>query len=310
LIKKKYLSNNKVKIVALIFGIMVAFTGCGNSAPVKTELKKETAKDTGSKKTKKEKVNAEQTKKPFHFVDVHGQGYDTIIDPDIPENVYDKSKYNNSDGKMKYEDSRHSSRIGIDVSYHQGNIDWKQVKAAGYDFVILRIAYRGYSQAGRLVQDSKFEEYYDGAKSAGLDVGVYFFAQAVNENEAEEEADFVLNILNGRKLELPVTYDPESILNDTARTDNVTKEQFTKNAVTFCNRINDAGYKPMIYANMLWEAFELDLTKLSDVPVWYADYETLPQTPYNYEYWQYSNEGKVPGVQGNCDLDIQIIKNE
>ena len=139
---------------------------------------------------------------------------------------------------------------------------------------------------------------------------MYFFAQAVNENEAEEEADFVLNILNGRKLELPVTYDPESILNDTARTDNVTKEQFTKNAVTFCNRINDAGYKPMIYANMLWEAFELDLTKLSDVPVWYADYETLPQTPYNYEYWQYSNEGKVPGVQGNCDLDIQIIKNE
>ena len=126
--------------------------------------------------------------------------------------------------------------------------------------------------------DQEFHRNMENAQAAGFDVGVYFFAQAVNEEEAQEEADFVLENLAGYSLQLPVVYDPESILDDEARTDNVTGEQFTKNTQIFCAAMANAGYSPMIYANMLWEAFELDLEYLSEYPLWYADYEPYPQT--------------------------------
>lgn len=90
----------------------------------------------------------------------------------------------------------------------------------------------------------------------------------------------------------------------------VSREQFTRNASAFCDRIKKAGYKPMVYANMLWEAYSLDLSALTDIPVWYADYEKLPQTPYDFDFWQYSNEGVVPGISGACDMDIQIIAGQ
>lgn len=161
---------------------------------------------------------------------------------------------------------------------------------------------------GTLNLDKRFHENIKAAQQAGLDVGVYFFSQAVNEEEAREEADFVLKHLKGYDLELPVAYDPESILYDEARTDDVTGEQFTKNAEVFCRRIRKAGYEPMIYSNMLWEAFELDLEKLSEYPVWYADYEPLPQTPYDFAMWQYTSSGKVDGIEGSVDLNIQFIE--
>ncbi len=244
----------------------------------------------------------------LHFVDVFGEEYQVEIDPGVEKHRYIAEGFVREGERLKYLDEGHTSRLGIDVSHHQGNIDWDAVAVGGYEFAILRIGYRGYGEEGILKADSKFEEYYSEAKRVGLDVGVYFFAQAVNEEEAGEEADFVLDILGGRQLDLPVTYDPESILDDEARTDNVTGEQFTKNSAAFCKRISEGGYKPMIYANMLWEAYNLELKQLKGIPLWYADYEALPQTPYNFEFWQYSNEGSVNGVEGVCDLDIQIIK--
>jgi GH25 family lysozyme M1 (1,4-beta-N-acetylmuramidase) len=197
--------------------------------------------------------------------------------------------------------------LGVDVSHHQHYIDWEKVKAQGYEFAILRIGYRGYGKTGSLNRDKEFERNLQNAHAAGLDVGVYFFAQAINEEEAREEAELVLEILNGRSLELPVVYDPESILDAEARTDNVSGEQFTKNTQVFCEIIKNAGYEPMVYSNMLWEAYELDLTQLQGIPVWYADYEPLPQTPYHFEYWQYTNEGTVDGISGGVDLNIQMM---
>lgn len=243
----------------------------------------------------------------LHFVDAFGEEYETEILPDVPKHDYDLNKFIHDGSKLSYDDEKYTYRLGIDVSYHQGNIDFSKVKAAGYDFVILRIGYRGYGKAGNIMADRKFPEYYSKAKAAGLDVGVYFFAQAINETEAEEEADFVINTLKGYDLDLPVVYDPESILDDVARTDNVSGEQFTKNTLCFCQKISDAGFDPMVYSNMLWEAFEFDMTKISNYPIWYADYEALPQTPYQFTYWQYSNEGKVDGVSGAVDVDIELI---
>lgn len=240
------------------------------------------------------------------FRDVFGEEYETTINPNIPSNPFIDDKFIHNGDMLTYDDEGYDCKLGIDVSHHQGSIDWKSVKDQGYDFAILRIGYRGYGKEGSLNRDRTFEANYENAKAAGLSVGVYFFAQAISETEAAEEADYVLNILNGRELELPVVYDPESILDDEARTDNVSAEQFTKNTKEFCKIIKDAGYTPMIYSNMLWEAFELDLEDLSDIDIWYADYEDVPQTPYNFVFWQYSNTGKVAGVRGSVDLDIWL----
>ena len=238
------------------------------------------------------------------FRDVYGVEYETQINPRIAPVPYDKSLFRHEGQKLSYDDGAYECMLGIDVSHHQGSISWNEVKDAGYDFAFLRIGYRGYGKEGSLNPDKTFASNYDKASAAGIKLGVYFFAQAVNEEEAAEEAEYVLKLLDGRSLDLPVVYDPESILDDEARTDDVDGEQFTKNTRVFCDAIRADGYTPMIYSNMLWEAFELDLEQLSDMNVWYADYEDVPQTPYDFEFWQYSNTGNVSGVSGSCDLNI------
>lgn len=244
----------------------------------------------------------------FKFVDVFGEEYETTIKVNFPKTEYDNEKFTFEDGKTNYEDEIYSSRQGIDVSNHQGYIDWEKVKGAGIDFAIIRIGYRGYAQEGTLNLDKEFQRNIKNAQAAGVDVGVYIFSQAICEEEANEEAEFVIKNLEGYELQLPVVYDPESILDAKARTDDVTGEQFTKNTIIFCEMIKDAGYEPMIYSNMLWEAFEFDMEQLNEYPFWYADYEKLPQTPYAFEMWQYSNKGKVDGISGVVDLDMQFIR--
>ena len=242
------------------------------------------------------------------FVDAHGNWYQTIVNPNIPKNPYDKNKFVSESGKMRYDDGKYTSRLGVDVSEHQGDINWQEVKNSGIDFAFIRIGYRGYGESGIIKADAKFDDNIAKAKAAGIDVGVYFFSQAINEDEAREEARFVLEHLQGRELDLPIVYDPENILDDVARTDNVTPEQFTKNTIAFNEEIKAAGYKPVIYSNMLWEAFQLDMTKLQEYPVWYADYEPKPQTPYDFIIWQYSEKSTVPGISGIADMNIQILK--
>lgn len=292
---KKWDIYSKSVVLAIIIAVVsIALIGCGGQKQ-------------HTKKKQVIKVSAAPgTPEPFSFFDVLGNEYHTQINPNAPRNKYDKTKFIKKQNKMTYQDKKLKYRLGIDVSYHQGKIDWNKVKNAGYKFVFLRIGYRGYGKEGTLNEDSMFEEYYAGAKKAGLDIGVYFFAQAINETEAREEADFVLKLLKKRKLNLPVVYDPESILEDEARTDDVTGEQFTKNTVAFCEKIKKTGYKPMIYCNMMWEAYKLDFTKIKKIPVWYADYSAQPQSPYHFSIWQYSDETKVSGVKGNCDVNIQL----
>lgn len=251
---------------------------------------------------------SKKEEKILEFVDAFGNPYKVKINPDIARKKYRDKNFSYKEGKMIYKDDKYSSRLGVDVSHHQGKIDWEKVKEDGYEFAIIRIGYRGYGTEGTLNLDNRFHENIKDAQRAGLDVGVYFFAQAINEEEALEEAEFVLKHLKGYELELPVAYDPESILYDEARTDDVTGEQFTKNAKVFCKRIRKAGYETMIYSNMLWEAYELDLKKLSDYPIWYADYEPLPQTPYDFVMWQYTSRGTVDGIDGSVDLNIQFLE--
>lgn len=258
-------------------------------------------------------LSDENEKPRLSFVDAHGQSYEVEINPEIPKHNYDLSCFKKQGNKMTYEgDPRYRARLGVDVSYHEGDLDWKAIKEEGFEFAILRIGARGYGKEGKVFLDKMFHQNIKEAKEAGLDVGVYFFSQAINEEEAKEEAEFVLANLSGYDLELPVVYDPESILDAEARTDGVSGEQFTKNTLVFCDLIEKAGFEPMIYSNMLWEAFKFDLTSLSQYPIWYADYEDLPQTPYYFSFWQYSEKGYLDALKGKegkdyLDLDIQLI---
>ena len=206
--------------------------------------------------------------KSLKFVDVFGEEYETVINPAVPGHDYDNDRFTRENYFVSYDDGYYTSRVGIDVSKHQGRINWSRVKEQGIDFAFIRIGYRGYGEEGSINLDQRFYENIEGAQAAGIDTGVYFFSQAVNEEEALEEAAFVIDSLKGYELQLPVVYDPESILDDVARTDDVSGEQFTKNAVAFCGSIRENGYDPMIYSNMLWEAFELDLTQLTEIPIW------------------------------------------
>lgn len=251
----------------------------------------------------------------FGFVDSGGGQHETRLYKNVARHNFGEGDFVANGSRMTYVGEGYTSRQGIDISHHDGKIDWQKVKSWGADFVILRVGYRGY-HSGKIRIDRRFHENIKGALDAGLEVGVYIFAQAITEEEAIEEAIFVLQEIKDYEIALPVVYDPESIPWDDARTDGVSKKQFTKNARAFCETVRDAGYKPMIYMNMLWQAFQLDLEELSEFDVWYAGYEKFPQTPYAFSFWQYSCMGIVDGInvpsKKTClvDMNIWLVKDE
>lgn len=259
-----------------------------------------------------QKQQEKEEGKKFLFRDVFGNEFKTVINPKVPEPEVKKEQFKLNGTKMTFvpESSTAGSpyymiRLGVDISRHDGEVDWKKLKKDGIEFVILRCGYRGY-QSGKLKADENFQANIKGALEAGLDVGVYIFSQAASEKEALEEAALCLEQIRGHKITLPVFYDPEIIRDDPARSDNISGEQFTKNAVAFCEAIKKAGFIPGVYSNMLWEAYEFDMSIIKDYVIWYADYEPQPQTPYNYEFWQYAE--KDGDIKAPYDMDIQVIK--
>ncbi|MDE5764007.1 MAG: glycoside hydrolase family 25 protein [Ruminococcus sp.] len=196
-----------------------------------------------------------------------------------------------------------SSKIGIDISEHQGSIDWELVKASGIDFVIIRAGYRTYG-GGIITMDNNFSANINGAEAAGLDVGVYFYSQAITPDEAIEEADAVLNAIAGKNITYPVIFDWEIISYDKARTDSVTVETLADCCVSFCERVKSAGYTPMIYQNSSTAINKLDLPRIKDYDFWVADYSSFPSFYYKYDMWQYTADGEVAGIEGPVDLNI------
>lgn len=223
---------------------------------------------------------------------------------------FDISKLHRKNYRYTYDDPNYKILHGIDVSRHEKKVNFKKVKKDGFDFVILRIAYRRYGNTGLLVKDEKFDEFFADAKAAGLKVGVYIFSQALNDEEALEEAQFIIDNLKPEDLDLPVSYDPELIGVEPARTDNLPPEVWTRNALLFCEKIREAGFNPMIYSNIYFEHVYFDLKQFQDanIPIWYADYSEFPQTPYNFAFWQYSDRGKVKGIKRfNVDHNLWFI---
>jgi len=225
----------------------------------------------------------------------------------MPLNPYDPEGFSVDErGRARYEKNGKRARGGIDVSTHQKEIDWQAVAADGVEFAMLRLGHRGYSEGG-LFLDQTFERNLRGALDAGLDVGVYFFSQAVTPEEAEEEADYVLEALGGQELAFPVAFDWESIAGDEARTDGLDGEMMTRCAAAFCKRVEDAGYRAAVYFNQTQGYLRYDLRDLTDYDLWLAEYDPAPSFYYHFDLWQYSHTGRVDGIEGDVDLDLAFF---
>lgn len=247
----------------------------------------------------------------YIFQDEEDNHYEARLLDEVPKCKYDFTNLKEiEEGRMQYSDKENGifSKLGIDVSEFQGEIDWQQVKEFGIEFVIVRLGYRAYGETGALVLDAGFEQNIEGAIEAGLEVGVYFFSQAVSDEEAKEEAEYVLEQIEPYQIEGPIVFDTEEIKLGEARTDSNTVEQYTKNCIVFCETIKEAGYEPMIYANMKWMAFHLDLEQLIAYDFWYADLQEEPQCPYDFAMWQYTEQGVVPGIESNVNMNLWFVE--
>lgn len=272
------------------------------------------AEEKGTKEKEKEKKkDSSPTKLQKKYIAAWEEWHMRDFPVNFPLHNYNW-KYLNRDeeGKLRYEgDENYMIRRGIDVSEFQGKIDWDKVKEDGIDFVFVRAGHRT-MHTGDLQRDSRAIKNLTRAKKAGLDVGAYVFSQAITKEEAREEAQLCLDVIkeSGVELTLPIVFDPEIVIEDYyARINFISGKQFTDNAVAFCEKIKKAGYTPAIYANCSTETDILDMSRLKGTTIWYADYSNVPETPYDFTFWQYSNLGWVDGIpETETDLNVWFIK--
>ena len=222
-------------------------------------------------------------------------------------------------GRLVYDGRAFKTRFGIDVSAYQNRasgesktIDWDAVRDDGVDFVMVRVGYRGTGQAGTLNQDEFYAQNIDGAMAAGLETGVYFFAQAITVEEAIEEADYVISLLEDHEISGPVAYDWE--MHDSSyRVYGTSPEMATACAIAFCERIKEAGYTPMIYAGQYVSYIKYDQGAISQYLSWYPEYKSdkseklYPTFYYQMDYWQFSSNCYVNGIGGRVDGNLQFI---
>ena len=227
----------------------------------------------------------------------------------IPGNPYSAEDFVVAGGFLTYAGDA-PSYVGVDVSSYQGEIDWPRVARAGVEFAIIRLGLRGYTEGG-LFEDSCFSQNIEGALAAGLDVGVYFFSQAVSEAEAREEARFVLERLEGYEITYPVVFDWERQNYPDSRTRLTDGETQTACAAAFCQAIEQAGYLPMVYFSPSKAYDELDLARLLQWPFWLAHYtEDWQATSFRYQFamWQYTSQGTVDGISTPVDLNLCLTE--
>ena len=247
----------------------------------------------------RKKANVEYRYTGWQTIDGKRFFYDKNGTAVTGEQVIQGVKYTfNGDGSLNT-----GTVMGIDISKHNGNIDWNAVKNSGVQYVILRCGYRG-SASGVLVEDQKFKSNIQGATAAGLKVGIYFFSQAVNEVEAVEEASMTLSLIKKYRITYPVYIDVESA---NGRADGISKAARTSVINAFCQTIRNSGYTPGLYANKNWLTEKINTGALGGCKIWLAQYVAAPTYAGRYEMWQYSSRGSIAGIKGNVDLNVSYM---
>lgn len=230
-----------------------------------------------------------------------------LINPYIEQNPYDFTNLKNKDGIMEYtSEGKKISHFGVDISKIQEYVDFQKLKKAGVEYVMIRLGARGYGN-GSLIEDDYFIDNMKRASDAGLKIGVYFFSQAISVDEAVEEANFVIERLQGYDIEYPIAYDMEYIENDSARVEDLSREEKTQITIAFLDRVKEAGYTGVLYGNKEWLLKKLNFTLLAEYDIWLSQCKDVPDFPYRFTMWQYSKTSQIEGIAGNANLNISFI---
>lgn len=227
----------------------------------------------------------------------------------VDVNPITESDIRTVNGTPSYTGSDFETRRGVDVSEHQNEIDWQQVAQSGVDFAYIRLGYRGYTEGG-MFEDAYYKQNIEGALANGLDVGVYFFSQAISVSEALEEAKYVLDRIEGYDISLPIMFDWEKIDGGGARTDNLPTETLDDCAVAFCETIKNAGYSTGVYFNRHLGYYGFDLSKLTDYEFWLAVPGDFPDFYYKTDIWQYTFAASIPGISTETDMNLMFIPTQ
>lgn len=226
---------------------------------------------------------------------------------ELARNQYSKSRFVYKNPIMSYYlNGKEASWCGVDICSKQGVVDFKKLKKAGCDFVMIKVGGRGYS-SGEIVLDEKLKDNMTGAKNAGLDIGVYFFSQAITEDEVEEEVETLLEAIKDYSVKYPVVIQMQEIEGDIARVDSLDMDSRTELTKLFLSEVEDAGYKPMLYGNKEWLVTKIDLEALAEYDVWLSQEADTPDYPYEYNMWQYEKTGKISGISVETGLNICFV---
>lgn len=228
---------------------------------------------------------------------------------EVPRNNFETDNFYMAEGDstiMSYlgAEGNRISELAVDVSSYQTELDWNALRQAGVTIAFIRVGYRGYGAEGKLVADEMFTTHIEGAKAAGMKVGIYFYSQALNYEEGVAEAQFALQLASAYTLDMPVVIDTEEVYADEPRTEGLSNEARTDGVVGFCETVKQAGYAPMIYSNRNWFVQKLDMTRLGEYKLWLAQYANEPDFPYLYSGWQYTGTGQIQGIGQELDLNV------
>ncbi len=289
--------------------------GAGNDsdkkAGEKSSYTEKAEKEREEQRQKEEEVRNDPATDGKHTLITNRNGEEewVLISPYLTKNTIDFTKIEEKAGLKRYmENGRDTSYTGVDISKHTGKVNFTSMKAAGVDYVMIRLGSRGYS-TGQISLDENFKENIEGAIEAELDIGVYFYSQAVSPEEAIQEANFVIQNLEPYRahVKYPVAFDMEYVSNDKSRIEGLSREDKTTVTATFAEGIKVAGYVPMIYGGKEWLIKEIDLAKLQDYDVWLSQEGDIPDYPYLYTMWQYDTNSVLNGIDGGADLNICFV---
>ncbi len=265
---------------------------------------------TSDEKEELEKENVDESEDGKHTKIVWQDGTEewVAISPYLPTHDYDFTNLINRSGIMEYwENDKVTSYFGVDISKDNDYIDFNKVAKAGVSFVMIRVGARGY-QTGQLSIDEYFTDNIKRATDAGLKVGVYFISQAINEEEALEEAMLVTSCIENYDVDYPICYVMQLTENEVSRVEILNRQDKTIIARTFLNYIKESGYKPMLYGSKLWLLKYVELSKLiGDFDIWLGEPSMdIPDFPYKFAMWQYNSVGSVDGIKGPVNLNISF----
>ena len=285
------------------------------SKPSKSTFAEKAEKERQEQKQKEqeaqEEVQNDPSKDGKHTLITNRDGTDewVLMNPYLTKNTFDSTKMEEKAGLKRYmENGKKISYVGVDISKQTGSVNFRSLKAAGVDYVMIRVGGRGYS-TGQISLDDDFKEHIEGAIAEELDIGIYFYSQAISPEEAVQEASFVIQNLEPYRahIKYPVAFDMEFVANDEARIDGLSREDRTNVTIAFLEAVKGAGYVPMVYGDKEWLILEVDLTKLQNYDIWLAQEADIPDYPYQYAMWQYSTKGVVNGIKGDANLNICFI---